>query len=249
MFDTMKIGKVIKEARIARNMTQMNLADAMGVSYQAVSNWERGNSMPDISKLEELCQVLNITVNDLLGILEPPTAPMPMAAEEMTVGQLMEAAPALPPAVVKERVREEKRRRKLDLDVVIALAPFLDEDTLNELMADVAVDDLDELAELAPLLRSDTLKQAVERCGSYDLDDLLPLAPFLDQAHLCALAERTELDDMGDLAGLAPFLSSELLERLVVRAAEQDPDILEDIALLAPFLSKGAVSRILKNLL
>ena len=57
MFDTMKIAAVIKQARIDRNMTQMNLADAMGVSYQAVSNWERGNSMPDIAKLEDLWKI------------------------------------------------------------------------------------------------------------------------------------------------------------------------------------------------
>ena len=44
MFDTMMIGSRIKQARIDKNMTQMNLADAMGVSYQAVSNWERGVS-------------------------------------------------------------------------------------------------------------------------------------------------------------------------------------------------------------
>lgn len=44
MFDTMKTAKKIKSARIAKNMTQMNLADAMEVSYQAVSNWERGVS-------------------------------------------------------------------------------------------------------------------------------------------------------------------------------------------------------------
>ena len=61
MFDTMKVARKIKEARIARNMTQMNLADAMEVSYQAVSNWERGNSMPDISRLSELCRILDIS--------------------------------------------------------------------------------------------------------------------------------------------------------------------------------------------
>ena len=44
MFDTVKIGKKIKQARLNRNLTQMKLADAMGVSYQAVSNWERGVS-------------------------------------------------------------------------------------------------------------------------------------------------------------------------------------------------------------
>lgn len=44
MFDTMKVARAIREARISKNMTQMNLADEMGVSYQAVSNWERGVS-------------------------------------------------------------------------------------------------------------------------------------------------------------------------------------------------------------
>ena len=44
MFDMSKIGKKIKTARTEKNMTQMNLADALGISYQAVSNWERGVS-------------------------------------------------------------------------------------------------------------------------------------------------------------------------------------------------------------
>ena len=68
MFDVEKIAKRIKETRIEKNMTQGDLADLMGVSYQAVSNWERGNSMPDISKLEDLCGFLEISVGELLGI-------------------------------------------------------------------------------------------------------------------------------------------------------------------------------------
>lgn len=45
MFDMNRIGKAIRTARIGKNMTQMDLADQMGVSYQAVSNWERGVSL------------------------------------------------------------------------------------------------------------------------------------------------------------------------------------------------------------
>ena len=45
MFDMNRIGKAIRIARIGKNMTQMDLADQMGVSYQAVSNWERGDSL------------------------------------------------------------------------------------------------------------------------------------------------------------------------------------------------------------
>lgn len=44
MFNMTDAAARIKTARIAKNMTQMNVADALGVSYQAVSNWERGVS-------------------------------------------------------------------------------------------------------------------------------------------------------------------------------------------------------------
>ena len=51
MFNMKQVGKRIVTMRKALNMTQTELADKMDVSFQAVSNWERGNSMPDISKL------------------------------------------------------------------------------------------------------------------------------------------------------------------------------------------------------
>ena len=61
------VAKRIKNARIKKNMTQLNLADEIGVSYQAVSKWERGISMPYISKLHELCGILEISVDYLLS--------------------------------------------------------------------------------------------------------------------------------------------------------------------------------------
>ena len=45
MFDTVKIGKKIAELRKKKDMTQFELADRLGISYQAVSNWERGISL------------------------------------------------------------------------------------------------------------------------------------------------------------------------------------------------------------
>ena len=47
MLNMERVGRKISELRRERNMTQMELADQMGISFQAVSNWERGNSMPD----------------------------------------------------------------------------------------------------------------------------------------------------------------------------------------------------------
>ena len=67
MLDMKKVGKNIKAARTEKNMTQLELADILGVSYQAVSNWERGNTMPDITKLPEISKTLEIEISTLLG--------------------------------------------------------------------------------------------------------------------------------------------------------------------------------------
>ena len=66
MLDMNKVAKNIKNARTKKNMTQLELADIVGVSYQAVSNWERGNSMPDIGKISDIAKALDIDVTELL---------------------------------------------------------------------------------------------------------------------------------------------------------------------------------------
>ena len=58
MFNMSEVSERIMLARKNKGMTQMELANALGISYQAVSNWERGVSMPDISNLEPLASVL-----------------------------------------------------------------------------------------------------------------------------------------------------------------------------------------------
>ncbi len=51
MLNMNSVGRKIAQLRIRSNMTQLELADKMGISFQTVSNWERGISMPDIAKL------------------------------------------------------------------------------------------------------------------------------------------------------------------------------------------------------
>ena len=65
--DQVKIGKFIAECRKSQNLTQMQLAEILGITDRAVSKWETGKAMPDSSLMLELCDVLKITVNDLLS--------------------------------------------------------------------------------------------------------------------------------------------------------------------------------------
>ena len=61
-----KIGKFIFELRKEKNMTQQELADKVGVTDRAISNWENGRRLPDYSILIKLCEELNISINELL---------------------------------------------------------------------------------------------------------------------------------------------------------------------------------------
>ena len=63
----LKIGKFIAEQRKKNCLTQMQLAEKLNITDRAVSKWETGKSLPDSSIMLELCQILNISVNDLLS--------------------------------------------------------------------------------------------------------------------------------------------------------------------------------------
>ena len=65
--DQEKVGKFIKEIRKKNNLTQKDLADKYNVTYQAVSKWENGKNMPDISILKEICKDYNKDINGLLN--------------------------------------------------------------------------------------------------------------------------------------------------------------------------------------
>ena len=65
--DQVKIGKFIADCRKKANLTQMQLAEKLGITDRAISKWETGKSLPDSSIMLELCHILGITVNDLLS--------------------------------------------------------------------------------------------------------------------------------------------------------------------------------------
>ena len=195
MFDTMKIAAIIKQARIDRNMTQMNLADAMGVSYQAVSNWERGNSMPDIGKLEDLCRVLGLTVEQLLGMENPAAAAVQkvIQEEELTVEELTEVAPALSPKELKKQMKAEKKRKKMKVKNLLALAPYMSQGDLDAMALETQWETTKSIYKLAPFLSKQGMEALVDRLIQLEVDteDANLLYPFLSLSGIRKLAEYT----------------------------------------------------------
>lgn len=65
--DQIKIGRFIAKCRKKNQLTQLQLAEKLGITDKAISKWERGVSMPDPSIMLALCDNLKINVNELLS--------------------------------------------------------------------------------------------------------------------------------------------------------------------------------------
>ena len=66
----MELGRRIYAYRTKRNLSQGDLADALGVSRQSVSKWETGNATPDLDKMVKLSELFGITLDELVGSCE-----------------------------------------------------------------------------------------------------------------------------------------------------------------------------------
>ena len=64
--DTEKIGQLIKKIRKENHLTQKQFADKYGVTYQAVSKWENGKNLPDVSLIKEICKDFNMNMESML---------------------------------------------------------------------------------------------------------------------------------------------------------------------------------------
>ena len=62
-----QIGKFIQALRKEKELTQKDLAQMLGVTDRAISKWENGRGMPDVSLMKPLCDILGITINELLS--------------------------------------------------------------------------------------------------------------------------------------------------------------------------------------
>ncbi len=65
--DQIKIGKFIQEKRKEKGITQSELAEKLYISDRAISKWENGICMPDVGNMQDLCEILGITINDLFS--------------------------------------------------------------------------------------------------------------------------------------------------------------------------------------
>ena len=68
---TIEIGRRLKKARLDAGLTQNDAATQLGITYQAISNYERGKNRVDTDTLTNLCRIYNIHISDVLGVSSP----------------------------------------------------------------------------------------------------------------------------------------------------------------------------------
>lgn len=245
MFDTRKIGARIAELRKAKDMTQMELADLMLVSFQAVSNWERGNTMPDIAKLGDLARILGISIEELLGSEEQSRIVNKVVNKdpEIKLEEVVEIAPMLKPSQLEEAV-ENNQEVNVSMGVLVSLAPFLSSARLAKEMEKAKIEDISEIVPLAPFLDEGYLGAFIDKQDSSkkSLKALSALAPFLDSKHLGAYArEAMNGEDFERLTSLAPFLDEQDLDEVAMKFFDSGKHA-GKLASLAPFLSSKTIA-------
>ena len=109
--DQIKIGKFIALKRKEQGMTQMQLAERLGITDRAVSKWETGKSLPDAAIMLELCGLLKITVNGLL------------CGEAVSMENYNEAMEKNLLDMVKQK--EQADKRLLSMEIVIGLVSVI----------------------------------------------------------------------------------------------------------------------------
>lgn len=113
--DKQKTGELIKNARIKKGYTQVELGDLLGVTNKAISRWETGDSFPDIGVIEELSRILDIRIQDIvIGEIKEQNSDSETAVTEVV-------------RVAKLQDRVKKREFITGIVAVILVAVFLKE--------------------------------------------------------------------------------------------------------------------------
>ena len=258
MFDTQKIGEKIAQFRRKKNMTQMELAEEMSVSFQAVSSWERGSTMPDISRLPQLCDTLGISIDQLLDnspylpTVEQLLEPGETITEPIPAQHLVELEPVIKPKELSSVIHHNKEGVLFDsFYQLLNLIPFLSKEDMESLVRShrSLITSINDFAEIAPMLPSELVTEIISTLPqeNLNLSTFLLLAPVVNPNMVQHLLEQNPdiLESAENVAQLAPFLPRDYLNQLL--SQKQFSCFQEDLVMLAPFVDQAVLERLLEE--
>jgi len=216
----LKIAKLRKDA----GLTQMELAERMNISFQAVSSWERGQTMPDISKLHELSEIFGVSIDEILNNKRGAQIVEAIALDKLpeeipTMEELAEVGPILSVNQVDKAAETVMHETGSDMDLtdILKLAPFLSDDFINEIAAE-AFEKSEKLSEITPLLDymcEDTIneiaKRTFEKTGK--LDELSSILDYMCEDTIDEIAAKAlEMHGTDAIAPIIDYVSEDVLK-------------------------------------
>ncbi len=226
MFDMKRFAQFLVGKRREKNITQGQLADMVGVSHQAVSKWERGETMPEISKLSDLSSALNVPTEDIVAAMH--TDGNDASSKNECMDQEYYALPdktlvgdvcALAPYLSKEALTTAITEIAIAKGSGIAklLFKYADDEILREVALLVFATDTDKgRLDLVPYLPQEEItKLILNRYSSGGIGSMLPLLPYSKDFEVVDMIFKSIVSKDGNWNVLKPVIA-DLMPEVVV---------------------------------
>ncbi len=222
MFDMKKVGKKIAELRKANNMTQMELADIMDISFQAVSNWERGNSTPDISKLPELSNLFGVSIDEILGV----SSPLLKSAAEGNVDKFL-------------------AENKVTAEEVKEVAPLLKPNQLDSIMEAVPLNTVRDSREVLPLVSDKAVNNITQKSVEEDDRETLEILSMYASGDVLNQIAVKWVSEGKDISSFVEYLAIDVIDDIALSSFKQGG--VKAIESFAEYISEDCIDHIAKE--
>lgn len=180
MFDTKKFGGYLSRLRKNADMTQVELADRLGLTRQAISRYETGDSFPDVSILVLIADVFKISIDELIKS-GGPTGGESFILENVAKGNdnvtaksiedIVNLAPYLKPSVLK-KLAAGLSEQGIDITHIVTLAEYLSDESVIGMLEKAKFETVSTelLEKLMPLLDTRSIFTIFEKILSGEID-------------------------------------------------------------------------------
>jgi transcriptional regulator with XRE-family HTH domain len=218
-----EIGKRILNLRKENNMTQMELADMMGITYQAVSSWERGNSMPDIEKIPQLADLFHVSIDELIGESRVIKTVLNNSDGEVVKNfseeELKEVLPIIKPNQISHIISESDMANIKDIKMFL---PYMSEEDVKGTAVKAQADGKD-IAAYLPFMAEEDVKEIAEKAQA-DGKDIAAYLPFMAEEDIKEISMKAYADGKDVLIYL-PFMQEDDVKEITLRACSDRKDI------------------------
>ncbi|MDD3348631.1 MAG: helix-turn-helix domain-containing protein [Bacilli bacterium] len=177
MFDVKKFGAIISKRRKECDMSQAHLADLLGFTRQAISNYECGNAFPDIETIIKISEIFQVSVDELItgsGATKTETKLLLNKKEftnDVALDEVINVAPYVKPTTM-DKIAEVLAEQGIDISNILELSEFISDDGVYSLLkkADFKKVDTLILKKLIPFLTEDAKYVMLDKIMEHELD-------------------------------------------------------------------------------